>query len=171
MAWLISNALITACESSHSLPAQAAESLEGTCSAGAPCVPSSGTPTPQAYLWLDRTTAAWRRFPSGMTCSPLTDDRGKAVLTWCLEGSPVRTSAQQDAAPASTEQSPECGDTWRALSVRFDPATASWRTAHSEDIRRVEIVFKKAERFLMFKLLTDVVHPLLAAAFVSLAGR
>ena len=47
----------------------------------------------------------------------------------------------------------------------------SWRTAHSEDIRRVEIVFKKAERFLMFKLLTDVVHPLLAAAFVSLAGR
>lgn len=58
MAWLISNALMVACESSRSLPAQAVGSSEGTCSDGAPSAPSSGTPTPQAYLWADKTTAA-----------------------------------------------------------------------------------------------------------------
>ena len=43
-----------------------------------------------------------------------------------------------------------------------------WKTANGEDLRKVEVLFSNAERFLMGKLLRDVVHPLLVAAFVCL---
>ena len=146
MAWLISNALMAVCENSHCLPAQAAESSEGTCLDGAPSAPSSGTPTPQAYLWPDRTTAAWRRFPSGTTCKPLTDAHGEAVLTWCLADSHARTSAQQAKVPASTGPSQACGHTWRELSVRFDPDTFSWKTHRclfTEDLPESSVILPR----------------------------
>ena len=115
MSWLFSRALVEA-------------SSVDTSSDGAPSVPLSGTDTPQAFSWLDRTTAASRRSRSGMTCRPLTDDRGEVVLTWSLEASLARTSQPPGREQESTESEAACGDTWRESSVRFDRASSSWRT-------------------------------------------
>jgi hypothetical protein len=116
MSWLFSRALVEAFS-------------EANCSDGAPFVPSSGSPTPQAYLPPDRMTAFSRPSRFGMTFSPLTDDLGAAVLTWCQEAFRARTSASQAREPASTEPAAACGDTWRGSLARFDPVTSSWKTA------------------------------------------
>ena len=116
MSWLFSQALVAAFS-------------EATCSDGAPFAPSSGTPTPQAYSWPDKTTAFSRPSRFGMTFRPLMDALGEAVLTWCRAVSRARTSQWQAREPESTEPAAECGVTWRGSLARFDPATSSWRTA------------------------------------------
>ena len=87
MSWLFSRVLVE-------------EYLEGTCSDGAPFAPSSGNPTPQAYLPPDKMTAFSRPSRFGMTFAPLTDDRGAELLTWFREASRARTSAQPVKEPA-----------------------------------------------------------------------
>ncbi len=124
MSWLFSQALV-------------AEYLEANSSDGAPSVPSNTTPTPQAFLWRDKTTDAWSRFPSGLTCEPLTEDRGEGLLKSFLAGFLVQTSVPPARAPESPASSQDCGPRWRALSARFDRASSSWKTAHcllSEDL-------------------------------------
>ncbi len=116
MSWLFSRALVEAFS-------------EDTCLDGAPSALSSGSPTPQAYLPPDRMTAFSRPSRFGMTFSPLTADRGEALLTSYLEAFRARTSASQAREPASMVPAVECGDTWRGSLARFDPATSSWRTA------------------------------------------
>ncbi len=103
--------------------------LGGGCSDGEPSAPSSGNPTPQAYLPPDRMTAFSRPSRFGMTFAPLTDDHGAAVLTSFLAAFPAKTSASQAKAPALTEPDQACGPTWRVSLARFDPATFSWKTA------------------------------------------
>ena len=115
MSYLFSRALVAEYSAANSLD-------------GAPSAPSSGTPTPQAYLWRDKTTDAWKRFPSGMTSSPLTDDRGEALLKWYRAGFLAPTSALPDEEQGSTDRQAPCGNTWRELSVRFDRNTSSWKT-------------------------------------------
>jgi len=115
MSYLFSRALVAEYSAANSLD-------------GAPSAPSSGTPTPQAYLWRDKTTDAWKRFPSGMTFSPLTDDRGEALLKWYREDFLAPTSALPDEAQGLTDKQAPCGNTWRELSVRFDRNTSSWKT-------------------------------------------
>ena len=102
--------------------------MAGFCSGGEPSALSKPTPTPQAYSCGDRTTATWRRFPSGMTCAPLTACRGEALLTWCLAASRARTSALPVLAPGLTARSRGCGRRWPASLARFDRASSSWRT-------------------------------------------
>ena len=124
MSWLFSQALV-------------AEYSAANCSAGAPCAPSNTTPTPQAFLWRDKTTDAWSRFPSGMTCEVFEESRGEGLLTWFREGFLAPTSAPPGKAPESPASSQDCGLKWRALSVKFDRASSSWKTAHcllSEDL-------------------------------------
>ena len=116
MSWLFSRALVEA-------------SSGGGCSDGEPSAPSSGNPTPQAYLPPDRMTAFSRPSRFGMTFAPLTDDHGTAVLTSFLAAFPARTLASQAKAPALTESAAACGPTWRASLARFDPVTSSWKTA------------------------------------------
>jgi len=116
MSWLYSRALVEAFSG-------------GGCSDGAPSAPSSGNPTPQAYLPPDRMTAFSRPSRFGMTFAPLTDDHGAAVLTSFLAAFPARTSVWLAKAPALTEPDQACGPTWRASLARFDPATFSWKTA------------------------------------------
>jgi len=115
MSWLYSRALV-------------AEYLEANSLDGEQFAPSSGTPTPQAYLCNGKTTAAWKRFPSGMTSSPLTEDRGEALLKWYRAGFLAPTSALPDEEQGSTDRQAPCGNTWRELSVRFDRNTSSWKT-------------------------------------------
>ena len=133
MSWLFSRALV-------------AEYSAADCSDGAQSAPSSGTPTPQAYLWPAKTTAAWKRFPSGMTCRPLTDDRGEAVLTSFLAAFPAQTSPSPEKAQASTDKPPACGDIWRESSVRYDRNSCSWRTHRSllvEDLRESSVTLPR----------------------------
>jgi hypothetical protein len=63
-----------------------------------------------------------------MMFRPLTDAHGEAVLMSCLEASLVRTSAPLAKEPESKASEAECGNTWHELSVRFDPASSSWKT-------------------------------------------
>ena len=115
MSWLFSRALVEA--------SSAAISSDGGLYA-----PSSAMPTPQVFSLPVKTTDVCRRFPSGMTCERLTDDRGEAVLMWCLADSLARTSARRDKAPASTAPAPACGERWRGSLAKYDRASSSWKT-------------------------------------------
>ena len=115
MSWLFSRALVEAYSA-------------GICSDGAPSAPSSGTPMPQAFWSPGRTTDTSPRFPSGMTCRPLTADLGAALLTSCLEASLARTSAPPERALESTASDPACGRAWLGSLARYDRDSSSWRT-------------------------------------------
>jgi len=105
----------------------AASSL-GNCSGTAAYAPSSGSPTLNPSLWHDKTMEVSRHSRFGMTCRPLTEDHGAALLTWWLEAFPARTSAWLGKAQESRENGPACGPTWRASLAKFDPDTCSWKT-------------------------------------------
>lgn len=104
-------------------------SSQDKCSGIDAFVPSSGNPTHKPSSSPDKTTAAYRLSRYGMTCAPLTADRGAELLTSWLAGFPVRTSALPAKAQESTANGQACGDTWRASLAKFDPASSSWRTA------------------------------------------
>ena len=120
MSWLFSQALVAAYS-------------EASCSDGEQSAPSNTTPTPQAFLSRDKTTDAWNRFPSGMTCEPLTESRGEELLTWVRAGFPARTTAPENIstteATTTTESQCSSGGTWLALSARFDRDTSLLKTA------------------------------------------
>ena len=115
MSWLFSRALVEASSAVIS-------------SDGEPSAPLNATPTPQAYSSRDKTTAHWRRFPSGMTCAPLTADHGEAVLMSYLAGFPVRTLAPLAKEQASTAPDPVSGEKWRGSLAKYDRDSSSWRT-------------------------------------------
>ena len=124
MSWHYSRALVAA--------SSVDTSLDGGVSA-----PSNTTTMPEAFSSHGRTTDASRRSRSGMTFAPLTDALGEAVLTWCLEASRARTSAQPERAPASPEPDQGFGQRWRELSVRYDLGSFGWKTArclYGEDL-------------------------------------
>lgn len=115
MSWLYSRELVAA-------------SLPDNCLDGEPSAQWKTTPMPQAYLWQGRMMEAWSRFPSGMTSEPLTGDLGEVVLMSYLEAFPVKTSALQEAAPASLETNLDCGWRWPESSVKYCRARSLWRT-------------------------------------------
>ena len=80
MSWLFSQALVEAY-------------LEDTSSDGEPSAPLNGNPIPQAYCAPDKMTGFSRLSRFGMTFKPLTESRGKELLTLYLAGFPARTSA------------------------------------------------------------------------------
>lgn len=92
--------------------------------------PSNTNPTPRPCLWHDRTMEPSRLSRFGMTCERLMDDRGAVLLMSWLAASRVRTSAQRGGVMASTASVPDSGVKWPESSVRYDPATSSWKTAH-----------------------------------------
>ena len=128
MAWLLSQALMDRYGNLPCSQGQAEESSAGSCSAGAQSAPSNATPTQRAYLWRDKTTAFWNRFPSGMTCEHLTAERGEDVLTSYLADFPVRTSARRGKALASKASGQDSGRTWPASLAKYDHASRSWKT-------------------------------------------
>ena len=91
--------------------------------------PLNGSPTPKPSLWHDKTMAVSRLSRFGMTCKPLTDGHGAALLTLWLEASRARTYPSPAKVRALMAPSQECGDTWRGSLARFDPDTFLWRTA------------------------------------------
>jgi len=115
MSWLFSRALV-------------AEYSADICLGGEPSAPSSTTPTPQAFLWRDKTTAAWKRFPSGMTCEPLTEPRGEELLTSFRAGFLAKTYQQQERAPESTASEAASGPKWQGSLAKYDRVLRSWKT-------------------------------------------
>lgn len=90
--------------------------------------PSSSTPTPDQFYWPDKPTEHSRLSRYGMTCEPLTVDRGADLLTWYREVSLAKTSAQQEPATASTGNAVGSGRKWLGLLARFDHDSRAWRT-------------------------------------------
>jgi hypothetical protein len=131
MAWLISKKLMQDYENSPSSLGQAAEYLEENSLGGEPFVPLSGMPTQQAFLFPDKTTTAWKRFPSGMMCRPLTGNLGEDLLMWYREVFLAPTSPAPGREQALTETQAPCGNTWRESLAKYDPVTHSWRTRQS----------------------------------------
>lgn len=129
MAWIFSAAMVEACASCTSSPGPAAASSPASSAATAPCAPSSGTPTPQAFSCDSKTLATYRRSRYGMTCAPLTADRGEALLTAYLEAFRAKTSVLLAAAPASKVSSPGSGASSLAWFATWNPSGSGWKTA------------------------------------------
>ena len=127
MAWHLSPKLIEAFENSRCSQGPAAESLEGTCSAGGQSAQSKTTLTRGMFWSPDKTMEASVPSRSGMTYEPLTESRGEAVLMSYLEAFPVRTSAQPEKAKGSQASDPVYGLSFPASSAKFDRALSSWR--------------------------------------------
>ena len=115
MSWLYSRALVAAYS-------------EGICLGGAPSAPSSGTPTQLVFSSHGKMTDFSRRSLSGMTCKPLTDADGEAVLTSFLADFHAKTLAPPGEAQALTESALECGRTWQGSLAKYDPDSRSWKT-------------------------------------------
>ena len=98
MSWLFSRALVE-------------EFSAGICSAGEPSAPSNGSHTQQAFLSHGKTTGFSRLSPFGMTCRPLTDSLGEAVLTSYLAAFPARTFALRGGAGIDGKRS----SMWRQM--------------------------------------------------------
>lgn len=115
MSWLFSRALVEAC-------------LPANCSETAQSAPSSLTPMPQAFSFDDRTTATYRRSRFGLTCAPLTADRGEALLTAFRAVFPARTSASPAPETVLTESAPGSGESSRAWFAKLNPDGSEWKT-------------------------------------------
>ena len=83
MSWLFSRVLVE-------------EYLGENYSDGEQCVPLSGNPTPQVFLPSDKTTRFWNLSRYGMTCKPLTENRGEELLMLFRAGFHARTLAVQE---------------------------------------------------------------------------
>jgi len=101
----------------------AANSLDGE-----QFVPSSGSPTQQAYLSQDKMTKFSKLSRFGMTFKPLTESLGQELLTWYLEGFHAKTSAPQEKGLGSKANEAVCGNTWQESLAKYDHNTFSWKT-------------------------------------------
>lgn len=106
------------------------EAFSEACSLGTGAfAPSNPSPTHRPCLWHDKTMEPSRLSRFGMTCEPLTDGLGADVLTWFLEDSLAKTSAQPVAEPVLTERAADCGANLPALFAKYDPVLSVWKTA------------------------------------------
>ena len=88
-------------------------------------------PYARRVLLADKQMDALADSQSGTTCGHSTERDGGELSMSLAEDSHVRTSVQPERERASQEQSPVCGRTWHALSVRFDLDSCLWKTARS----------------------------------------
>jgi hypothetical protein len=115
MSWLFSQALVE-------------EYLGASSLDGEPSVQLNGKPTQQAYCAPDKMTDFSRLSRFGMTYKPLTENRGKELLTLFREDFHVPTLVQQEKAQELMEKLQECGKKWHASFVKYDPDSSLWRT-------------------------------------------
>jgi len=126
MSWLFSQALVE-------------EYLADICLDGEPSAPLSGNNTQQAYCAPDKMTKFSRLSRFGMTFKPLTDARGKELLTLYLADFHAKTSAQPEKAQELKETNPQCGNTWQGSLARLDLNTSLWKTAQSSLLEDLEL--------------------------------
>jgi len=134
MSWLFSLVLVE-------------EYLGENCLDGEPSAPLSGNLTPQAYCAPDKMTAFSRLSRFGMTFKPLTEDRGKELLTLYRAGFPVKTSVPPGGGQELQEPDQECGHTWQGSLAKYDPSTHLWKTAQCSlfvDLEQFLEIFPKS---------------------------
>lgn len=115
MSWLFSQVLVE-------------EYLGDISSDGEQSVQLSGNHTQLAYLPPDRMTEFSRLSRFGMTFKPLTDDRGKELLTLYLAGFHARTSQQPEREQELMGSVQECGEKWHGSFTKYDLNSFLWRT-------------------------------------------
>ena len=111
--WILSKALVD----SVSLPCSqepVAEYLADIHLVGEPSAQLNTSNTRKQASAQDRMTKVLSRSQSGMTCEPLTEDRGEELLTLFREGFRVKTyHAQEKAQELKTEQEAGYGVKWQ----------------------------------------------------------
>ena len=115
MSWLYSQVLVE-------------EYLGENFSDGEQSVPSSGKNTQQAYCAPDKMTDFSPLSQFGMTFKPLTEDRGKELLTLYLEAFHAKTSVQPEKEQELKENDQECGEKWHGSLGKYDQDTSLWKT-------------------------------------------
>jgi len=99
---------------------------------GAPSVLLSLMPTAAECCLPDSGTDSCRDSRSGTTSKPSTESYGAQASMWSAGDSLAPTTAQANTSTTeatTTRANPcSCGGTWLALSVKFNPATCSWKT-------------------------------------------
>ena len=93
------------------------------------CALLNGNHTHKPCLWHDKMMEPSRLSRFGMTCKPLTEDLGAALLTLWREAFHAKTYQSPEKAQELTESEAECGNTWRGWLAKYDRATSLWRTA------------------------------------------
>lgn len=117
----------------HELSTFLQELAEGylpTCSSDtSPSAPSRTMSIASKSWRKGKKTGAFPGSQYSLTFAPSTDDPGAASSTSSPEDSPAKTSPPQAKAQESPAPDPASGPKWRELSVKYDRATSSWRTA------------------------------------------
>lgn len=103
--------------------------LGAYCSAGKLFARSSLSPTPKAYCSPGKTMAFLSLSPYGMTFGVLTDEAGRALLTWYQEVFLVRTFRPLEEGPGSRASGRDSGRKWPGLLARWDRLSCSWKTS------------------------------------------
>ena len=114
MSWLFSQALVEVFS-------------EDTSSDGEQFAPLNGNPTQQAYCAPDKMTDFSRLSQYGMTYKPLTESRGKELLTLFREDFRAKTSVPRGGGQGSLETNLQCGNTWQGVLAKLDPNTYLWK--------------------------------------------
>jgi hypothetical protein len=138
MSWHYSQALVAAFSAESSVGSE-------------PSAPSNTTPTHGTFWSPDKTTDASIRSRSGMMYAPSTDAHGAAVLMWCLEASPAKTSLPQEKAPESKANAPDSGAKWRGSLARWDRDTCSWRTPQTSLLADLDVFSETWPRWGMMR--------------------
>jgi hypothetical protein len=116
MSWLFSQALVA--------EYSAANSWDGGLS-----VQLSVMPTQHKFWRNGRMMEFSKLSQFGLTCQVLTESRGAALLTWCLEAFPARISVSPERALDSAASAADFGQNSQGLLAKYDPSTHSLKTA------------------------------------------
>lgn len=79
-------------------------------------------------LLHDKTTERFPLSRFGMTCEPLTESHGKALLTWWREDSRARISVQPEAGQESKASEAGFGQKWSGSFAKYNQEESSWKT-------------------------------------------
>jgi hypothetical protein len=115
MSWLFSQALVEEYLGDISLDGEQSALL-------------SGKPTQLAYCAPDKMTAFSRLSRFGMMYKPLTESRGKELLTLYLAGFHAKTFQPQGGGGGLMVNDQECGEKWRGSFTKYSLDTHSWKT-------------------------------------------
>lgn len=95
---------------------------------GVPFAPWKSIPSVPDDSCSGKMKGTCHRSPFGMMFVPSTDTPGAALLTWFQAGFPAKTSVLPGRETGLTATALDFGRKWRESSVKYDPASRSWKT-------------------------------------------
>ena len=112
----------------HYLQGPGAESSVACCTGGEPLPPLRSKTTHAEFYCNGKLTESYLASLSGTMCVPSTENHGAEKSMSSPEDFRAKTSAPQEKARESKVNAQDSGASSRELSVRYDPATSSWKT-------------------------------------------